>query len=90
MNEPGQSRQGNLPISLYPRDIRPAPEETRRVAQAAFPRGNVDIRMRDELGAIDNDQLFALLFPARGQPAVAVPCSALYPVMATLASPHEW
>jgi transposase len=25
--------------------------------------------MRDELGAIDDDQLFTSLFPARGQPA---------------------
>jgi transposase len=58
-------------MSLHPRDILPVPEETRRVAQAAFPRGNIYIRMRDELGAIYDDQLFAPLFPARGQPAEA-------------------
>jgi transposase len=45
------------------------PEETRRVAQAAFPRGNVYTRLRDAFGAIDGAQLFAPLFPARGQPA---------------------
>jgi len=56
-------------MSLHPQDIPPVPEETRRVAQAAFPRGNVYIRMRDELGAIYDDQLFAALFPACGQPA---------------------
>jgi transposase len=56
-------------MSLQPQDIPPVPEETRRVAQAAFPRGNVYIRMRDELGAIYDDQLFASLFPACGQPA---------------------
>jgi transposase len=56
-------------LSLHPQDIPPVPEETRRVAQAAFPRGNVYIRMRDELGAIYDDQLFASLFPACGQPA---------------------
>jgi transposase len=47
----------------------PVPAETRRIAQAAFPRGNVSRRLRDELGALDDDQLLAALFPPRGQPA---------------------
>ena len=58
-------------MSLHPQEIPPVPEETRRVAQAAFPRGNVYMRIRDELGAIYDDQLFAPLFPARGQPAAS-------------------
>ena len=58
-------------MSLHPQEIPPVPEETRRVAQAAFPRGNVYMRLRDELGAIYDDQLFAPLFPARGQPAAS-------------------
>jgi transposase len=53
----------------HPQEIPPMPEETRRVAQAAFPRGNVYMRLRDELGTIDEDHLFATLFSARGQPA---------------------
>src|SRR5215218_5860795 len=61
----------SLPMSLRPEEIPPVPEETRRVAQAAFPHGNVYMRMRDELGTIDDDQLFAPLFPTRGQPAAA-------------------
>jgi transposase len=56
-------------MSLRPEEIPPVPEETCRVAQAAFPRGNIYMRMRDELGAIYDDQLFISLFPARGQPA---------------------
>jgi transposase len=56
-------------MSLPPREIPPIPEETMCVARAAFPRGNVYIRMRDELGTIYEDHLFAYLFPARGQPA---------------------
>jgi transposase len=56
-------------MSLHPQEIPPVPEETRRVAQAAFPRGNVYMRIRDELGAIYDDQLLAPLFPTRGQPA---------------------
>ena len=56
-------------MSLRPEAIPPVPEETCRVAQAAFPRGNIYMRMRDELGAIYDDQLFIALLPARGQPA---------------------
>ena len=56
-------------MSLHPQAIPPVPEETRRIAQAAFPRGNVYMRRRDELGAIYEDHLFAPFFPARGQPA---------------------
>ena len=44
-------------MSLHPREIPPIPEETMSVARAAFPRGNVYTHMRDELGAIYNDQL---------------------------------
>ncbi len=58
-------------MSLHPRETPPVPEETHRIAQAGFPRGNVYIRMRHELGSIYNDQLFAPLFPARGQPAAS-------------------
>src|ERR671925_1479406 len=60
-----------MPMSLHPQELPPVPEETRRVARAAFPRGNVYMRIRDELGAIDDDQLFAPFFPARGQPAAS-------------------
>ena len=55
-------------MSLHPRKIPPIPEATMRVARAAFPRGNVYMRMRDELGTIYEDHQFAHLFPARGQP----------------------
>jgi transposase len=58
-------------MSLQPQEIPPVPEETRRVAQAAFPRGHGYMRLRDELGTVYDDQLFAPLFPARGQPAAS-------------------
>ena len=58
-------------MSLQPQVIPAVPEETRRIAQAAFPRGNVYMRMRDELESIYEDHLFSQLFPARGQPAQA-------------------
>ncbi|MBA3947993.1 MAG: IS1182 family transposase [Herpetosiphonaceae bacterium] len=45
------------------------PAETAEVAQAAFPKGNVYIRMHDELGMIYTNPLFTHLFPRDGQPA---------------------
>ena len=56
-------------MSLQPQPTDPIPDETQRVAQAAFPKGNVYMRMRDELGEVYTDGLFAELFPRRGQPA---------------------
>jgi transposase len=56
-------------MSLQAQEIPPVPEETRRIAQAAFPKGNIFVRMRDEIGAIFDDPMFAPLFPTRGQPA---------------------
>jgi transposase len=47
------------------------PEETSRIAHAAFPKGNLYMRMRDELGVLYTDPEFANLFPLRGQPAEA-------------------
>ena len=56
-------------MSLRPAEIAPVPATTAQVAVAAFPRGCAAMRMRDELGAIYDDQMFASVFPARGQPA---------------------
>jgi transposase len=58
-----------VPLSLQPADERTIPEETVRVARAAFPKGSVYMRMRDVLGPIYTDSAFAPLFPSRGQPA---------------------
>ena len=44
------------------------PEETARVARAAFPKGNLYLKMRDELGTFYEDADFTALFPTRGQP----------------------
>src|SRR3954453_23822483 len=60
---------GRLTMSLKPMEIPPVPEETVRVARAAFPKGAPFLRLRDELGVIYRDEMFASLFPKRGQPA---------------------
>ena len=56
-------------MSLRPAEIAPVPAATAQVAAAAFPKGCPAMRMRDELGAVYNDRMFASLYPARGQPA---------------------
>ena len=58
-------------MSLHPSPIPPVPGETARVARAAFPKGNLYLEMRDVLGTIYTDELFADLYPQRGQPAAA-------------------
>ena len=45
------------------------PEETARVARAAFPRGNPYLRMYDALGPLFASPDFADLYPEDGQPA---------------------
>src|SRR5438552_17257953 len=49
----------------------PIPEETIRVAHAAFPKGNRYMQMHDALGSIYSDGQFAALFSQTGQPAEA-------------------
>lgn len=68
-------------MSIQPRQIQDIPEETRRVAKAAFPKGNVYIRLRDELGELYGDEGFVELFSERGQPAEAPGRLALITVM---------
>jgi hypothetical protein len=58
-------------MSLKPEGISPVPEETARIAHAAYPKGNVFMHMRDELGTIYEDESFAHLFSHTGQPAEA-------------------
>ncbi|MEU8976863.1 transposase, partial [Streptomyces monashensis] len=56
-------------MSMQPKESGEIPAETVRVARAAFPKGSLAIRVRDELGAMFADEEFADLFPARGRPA---------------------
>src|SRR5947199_162037 len=57
-------------MSLHPHVIEPVPEETARVARAAFPKGHPYLTCRDILGTIFQDEDFAALFPAWGQPGL--------------------
>jgi transposase len=54
-------------MSLNPCPIDVVPEETARVARAAFPKGNRYMTMRDVVGAIYTNDHFADLYPPVGQ-----------------------
>src|SRR3954471_24595894 len=59
-------------MSLRPQpSLPPVPDDTARVARAAFRRGNPYLLLRDRLGAVFADTDFADLYPTLGQPAYA-------------------
>ena len=58
-------------MSLRPEPIDEIPAETARVARAAFPKGTVATRLRDEFSALYQDEDFRRLYPSRGQPGLA-------------------
>jgi transposase len=58
-------------MSLRPEPIGGIPAETARIARAAFPKGTVVTRLRDEFSALYEDEDFRELYPARGQPGLA-------------------
>ena len=57
-------------MSLRPQPFEPVPEDTARVARAAFPKGNPYLILRDQLGMIFQDEDFMALFPVCGQPSL--------------------
>jgi transposase len=58
-------------MSLHPQEPPSVPEETSRVARAAFPKGSLCLSIADELGSIYSDDQFSTLFPRRGKHAEA-------------------
>src|SRR5512144_1292138 len=68
-------------MCLHPQTSFRVPEEPRRLAQAASPKGTLCLRIGDHLGTIYQDSQFTALFPARGQPAEAPARLALVTVL---------
>ena len=56
-------------MSLRPTPCADIPANTAAAARAAFPTGNVYLRLRDQLGTIFTDARSPLSSPSRGQPA---------------------
>ena len=57
-------------MTLKPEVVGPILEATIRTARAAFPKGCVVIKLRDEFGSLYQDENFRQLFPVRGQPGL--------------------
>ncbi len=57
-------------MSLPKQAIESVPEDTAQVARKAFPKGNPYIQIRDQLGTIYTDEIFADLYPPDGHPAI--------------------
>ena len=55
---------------LRPAEVNEIPEAPLQVARAAFPKGNVYLRIRDELGSLYKDEDFSDLYPTKGRPAL--------------------
>jgi transposase len=68
-------------MSLHPEPAGPIPDDTVRVARAAFPHGNVYMQLRDVIGSLYDDASFAPLFAVRGRPAESPWRMALVTVM---------
>lgn len=69
-------------MSLRPHDFSIIPDNTAAVARAAFPKGNHYMTLRDELGVIYEDDLFAELFSVPfGRPAESPGCLAVVTVL---------
>src|ERR671916_149403 len=58
-------------MSLHPTPIGEIPTETARVAKAAFPKGTLVTRLRDEFADLYEDADFRALCPRQGQPGLA-------------------
>ena len=71
---------------LHPHGIKPIPSLTKEIARKAFPKGNLYMTLRDELGTFYDDEDFAELYSSEGQPALRPGSLALICVMQYMAN----
>jgi transposase len=58
-------------MSMQPRPWPDVPELTARMARASSPKGNLAMRIREELGEVYADARFAVAFGVRGRPGIS-------------------
>lgn len=73
-------REGEI-MSMRPLPAPAVPESTARVARAAFPRGCLAMRIRDEFGAVFESERFVAAFAYRGGPSMSPGMLALVSVL---------
>jgi transposase len=71
---------------LHRQSIKPIPSLTKEIARKAFPKGNLYMTLRDELGTFYDDEDFAELYSSEGQPALHPGHLALICVMQYMAN----
>src|SRR6059058_5513643 len=64
-------RGKDVSMSVQPRPWPDVPEQTAAVAKAAFPKGTLAMRVRDELPGLFADEQFASAFGVRGRPGIS-------------------
>jgi transposase len=63
--------QNGVVMPMQPRPWPDVPELTARMARASSPKGNLAMRIREELGEVYADARFAAAFGARGRPGIS-------------------
>ena len=63
--------QDGVVMSMQPRPWPDVPELTARMARASSPKGNLAMRIREELGEVYADARFAVAFGVRGRPGIS-------------------
>src|SRR5947207_3696351 len=58
-------------MSVQPRPWPEVPQQTASIAKAAFPKGTLAMRVRDELPGLFADEQFASAFGVRGRPGIS-------------------
>lgn len=81
----GREKTGEKRMSLQERMWREIPEETARIARTIYPKGNLFMQIRDELGELFSDADFADLYPRKGQGGISPSLLASVLVMQSLA-----
>ena len=60
-------------MTLHPQSILPVPDATAAAAETAFPKGNVYMDLRAELGTLYSDRMFLPLFQPQGRSVEVAP-----------------
>ena len=68
-------------MSVQPRPWPEVPEQTKVVARAAFPKGALAMRVREELPGLFADEQFTSAFGVRGKPGISPAQLALITVL---------
>src|SRR5258708_26651905 len=71
VNSAKTAREGKKKPMLRPELSQNIPEETVRIAHAAYPKGNLYMQMRDEFGPLYEDKALKNIFSRTGQPGIA-------------------